>query len=241
MQRGTRARDLQQRGLRLVAIDLSERLLRYAKGADSAGAYVVAKAAYLPVADSSRDLVVAYNSLMDVADMPATAVEVARILESGRRLCVCVTHPLSEAGHFVSDRAESVCEIAGSYVGRRSFEGTEERDGSADVSRLELRAGRNTPERSRRRGTRPFQLLAHNAHELLSLEYPYGLVVEVPELLCPVGDAARHVYSVVLDCSAAPAAIDAVSSAQPNPSFVRTMPNATATAIDGSCGERLPV
>jgi hypothetical protein len=31
---------------------------------------------------------------MDVADLPTTVSEAARILEPGGRMCVCVTHPL---------------------------------------------------------------------------------------------------------------------------------------------------
>jgi ubiquinone/menaquinone biosynthesis C-methylase UbiE len=42
--------------------------------------------------DASADLVVAYNSLMDVDDMPTTVREAARILRPGGRLRVCVTH-----------------------------------------------------------------------------------------------------------------------------------------------------
>ncbi len=126
---GRVARDLQERGHQVVAVDRSLNLLGYAKGADPKGIFVHANAARLPVADAACDLVIAYNSLMDVADMPATVAEVARILAPGGRFCVCVTHPLSEAGQFVTTDSGSVFEIAGSYFGRRVFEGTFERDG----------------------------------------------------------------------------------------------------------------
>jgi SAM-dependent methyltransferase len=126
---GRVARDLQERGHRVVAVDRSLHLLGYAKGADPMGVFVLANAARLPVADASCDLVIAYNSLMDVADMPTTVAEAARILEPGGRFCVCVTHPLNDAGHFVTTGSRSVFEIAGSYFGRRDFDGTFERDG----------------------------------------------------------------------------------------------------------------
>ena len=90
---------------------------------------MLANAARLPIADASCDLVVAYNALMDVADMPTTVSEAARVLEPGGRLCVCITHPVSDAGRFVDSGADSVFEITGSYFGRRRFEGTFERDG----------------------------------------------------------------------------------------------------------------
>ena len=126
---GRVARDLQERGHRVVAVDRSERLLRYAKHADPTGAYVLGNGARLPVAGSSCDVVVAYNSLMDVVDMPETVAEVARALEPGGHLCVCVTHPLSESGQFVGGEEGSVFEISGSYFGRRGFDATVERDG----------------------------------------------------------------------------------------------------------------
>lgn len=126
---GRVTRDLQELGHRVVAIDRSRRLLRYAKESDPDGLYLLANAARLPLADGSCDLVVAYNSLMDVADLPTTVSEAARILEPGGRMCVCVTHPLSNAGHFVDSESGSAFHVSESYFGRRYFEGTFERDG----------------------------------------------------------------------------------------------------------------
>jgi ubiquinone/menaquinone biosynthesis C-methylase UbiE len=97
---GRVARDLRQRGHHVVAIDRSRRLLHYARDADPEGTYLLANAAQLPIADASCDVVVAYNSLMDVADLSRTIGEAARVLESGGSFCVCMTHPLSNAGHF---------------------------------------------------------------------------------------------------------------------------------------------
>jgi len=126
---GRVARDLRQRGHRVVAVDRSRRLLHYAQEADPEIAYLFANAAQLPIADASCDLVVAYNSLMDVADMPGAIGEATRVLETGGRLCACITHPLSNAGDFISSEPESAFEIRGSYFGRRTFEGTFERNG----------------------------------------------------------------------------------------------------------------
>jgi SAM-dependent methyltransferase len=69
---GRVARDLEERGHRVVAVDRSVNLLGYAKGANPTGVFVLANGAQLPVADASCDLVIAYNSLMDVADMGVT-------------------------------------------------------------------------------------------------------------------------------------------------------------------------
>jgi len=126
---GRVARDLDKRGHRVIAIDRSRRLLHDAKEADPAGIYLLANAAALPLADQSCDLVVAYNSLMDVADMPTTVSEAARVLAPNGRFCVCITHPLNNAGHFLSSESDSTFEITGSYFGRRRFEDTVERNG----------------------------------------------------------------------------------------------------------------
>ncbi len=86
-------------------------------------------AAALPFEGAAFDLVVAFNSLMDVQDMPGAVSEAARVLEPGGRLCVCVTHPLADAGAFESREPDARFVIEGSYFGRRRFEGTFERDG----------------------------------------------------------------------------------------------------------------
>lgn len=126
---GRVVRDLARRGHRVVALDLSPTLIRSAKEADPAGAYVQANASALPFPDGSFDLVVAYNSLIDVEDMLAAVGEAARVLVGGGRLCVCVTHPVNDAGTFEGEEPAAPFVIAGSYLGRRRFEATFERDG----------------------------------------------------------------------------------------------------------------
>ncbi len=126
---GRVARDLKKRGHHVVAVDSSPTLLRYAREADPDSRYELADAAALPFADSSFDLVVAYNSLMDIADMPGAVKEGARVLENDGRFCISVTHPLNDAGAFVSDEPDAAFVIRDSYFGRRRFEGRFERDG----------------------------------------------------------------------------------------------------------------
>lgn len=126
---GRVARDLKKRGHHVVAIDSLVTLLRYAKEADPDSCYELADAAALPFADRSFDLLVAYNSLMDITDMPGAIKESARVLEAGGRFCISVTHPLNDAGSFVSDDPDAAFVIRQSYFGRRQFDGHFERDG----------------------------------------------------------------------------------------------------------------
>jgi len=126
---GRVTRDLKQRGHRVTGIDTSPTLLRYAKEADPEAAYELADAAHLPFSDASFDLVVAYNSLMDVSDMPGAVREAARVLEPGGRLCAVVTHPVADAGTFESNDPGSPFVIRRSYFGRRPYEGHFEKNG----------------------------------------------------------------------------------------------------------------
>jgi SAM-dependent methyltransferase len=126
---GRTTRDLAARGHRVAAIDSSPTLIRYARRADPDGIYLLGDAATLPFPDATFDLAVAYNSLMDVADMSASVHEVARVLRPRGRLCVSVTHPTSDAGRFSPDGPDPVFIIEGAYLRRRRFEGTFERNG----------------------------------------------------------------------------------------------------------------
>jgi SAM-dependent methyltransferase len=126
---GRVARDLARRGHRVVAVDASPTLAASAAAADPAGRYLVADAAALPFGNGCFDLVVAYNSLMDVDDMPVAVAEAARVLQPGRPLCVCVTHPTADAGRFQSTEPDAPFVIAGSYLGRHRVDEPFERDG----------------------------------------------------------------------------------------------------------------
>ena len=128
---GRVSRDLADRGHRVVGVDASPTLVRHACEADRRSAYVLGDAAALPFPDGSFDLAVAYNSLMDVDDLQAAAAEVARVLEPGGRLCVTVTHPMSDAGGFVDRTPDAPFTIDGSYLGRHAVDVTMERDGLA--------------------------------------------------------------------------------------------------------------
>jgi len=122
---GRVSRDLAQRGHVVTGVDITPALVELAVGTDRGSTYLVGDAEVLPFPDSWFDLAVAYNSLMDVDDMPTAMSEAARVLEPGGRLCACITHPLMDAGSFEGDRFV----IESSYLESRRFEGTFERDG----------------------------------------------------------------------------------------------------------------
>jgi SAM-dependent methyltransferase len=146
---GRVARDLAQRGHTVVALDGSPTLTAMAAATDPGGRYVVGDAAALPFGDGRFDIVVAYNSLMDVADMPASVREASRVLEPGGRLCVCVTHPTADAGKFQSKAPDAPFVIPGAYLGRHRIEDIFERDASRSPSPAGATPWRSTPAPSR--------------------------------------------------------------------------------------------
>ncbi|HTZ10193.1 MAG TPA: class I SAM-dependent methyltransferase [Acidimicrobiales bacterium] len=128
---GRVARDLTARGHRVLAVDASPTLLAHAAAADEAGRYLLADAAALPLGDATVDVAVAYNALMDFDDMPGAVAEVGRVLLPGGAFCICLTHPLLDAGTFDSDDDEAPLRLDGGYLGTRWFETTVRRDGLA--------------------------------------------------------------------------------------------------------------
>jgi SAM-dependent methyltransferase len=120
---------LKARGHRVVGVDVAPTLVGLAREADPEGEYVVADAARLPFEDASFDIAVAFNSLMDIDDMPAAVREAARVLEPRGRFCACITHPMRDAGRFEQSGRDAPLVIRGSYFGKRRFAMTVARDG----------------------------------------------------------------------------------------------------------------
>ena len=87
-------------GARVVALDLSERQLAYARSraraASRAVSLVQAAAERLPFADHSFDLVFCDHGGMSFADPALTVPETARVLRPGGRLVFCMTTPLRD-------------------------------------------------------------------------------------------------------------------------------------------------
>jgi SAM-dependent methyltransferase len=118
---GRVARDLAACGHRVVGVDAVAMMVARAREADPGGEYVVADAAALPFDDESFDLAVAFNSLMDIRNMPGAVREVARILRPHGGFCICITHPFRDAGRFTGRGRDAPFVVDGPYFGERPF------------------------------------------------------------------------------------------------------------------------
>jgi SAM-dependent methyltransferase len=118
------ARWLATQGARVVGLDLSAEMLRYAvQAARETGIsvpLVQADASRLPFADGSFDLACsAFGAVPFVADSAAVMREVARVLRSGGQWVFAVTHPLRWI--FPDDPGEAGLTVAQSYFDRTPY------------------------------------------------------------------------------------------------------------------------
>jgi len=125
---GRITRELRRRGHDVVGVDGSPTLVTAARDAEP-GAFLVADAARLPFAGATFDLAIAYNVLMDLDDLDGGLAEVARVLQPGGRLAICVLHPLCEAGSFAARETGAPFVIEGSYFDQRDYAATFTRAG----------------------------------------------------------------------------------------------------------------
>jgi SAM-dependent methyltransferase len=116
-------------GYQVTATDPVAELVAAAAQAQSAPDYAVATAAGLPFADARFDLVMAYNVLMDVEDVPAALQEIRRVMRPSGQLVMSICHPFADRGRFAGSETNAPFVVEGSYFGRQRFDGVEERDG----------------------------------------------------------------------------------------------------------------
>jgi SAM-dependent methyltransferase len=126
---GRVARDLKARGHKVIGVEASPTLAAAARAANTAGNYVLANAAALPFDDGYFDLAIAYNSLMDIDVMTSAVREAWRVLRPGSRFCICVTHPINDAGWFEDGEPRAAFHLD-VYRGRRRYDETLTRFGT---------------------------------------------------------------------------------------------------------------
>jgi SAM-dependent methyltransferase len=130
---GRVCRDLSARGHRILGVELAPTLVRQAAVAQPEGRFVRGDARRLPLPDAVADTVVSYCSLIDIAGMPQAVIEMARILRRDGRLCICVTHPIADAGDMAFGERSAPFALRHPYLGARATDFTFHRD------RFELR------------------------------------------------------------------------------------------------------
>lgn len=126
---GRVSRELKALGYHVTATDAVGAMVEAARQAKSADQYAIATAGDLPFDDRQFDLVMAYNVLMDVYDIPAVLREVCRVLKPDGTFFVSLVHPFRDRGRFAGPAREAPFILEGTYYGREHFDGEEEKDG----------------------------------------------------------------------------------------------------------------
>lgn len=126
---GRVSRELKALGYHVTASDAVAAMVEAARNADSADDYRVAGVTALPFENGHFDLVMAYNVLMDIEDVPAALREIRRVLKPGGTLVVSLVHPFRDRGRFAGPEADAPFIMDGTYYGRERFEGAEEHSG----------------------------------------------------------------------------------------------------------------
>jgi SAM-dependent methyltransferase len=126
---GRVSRELKALSYRVVACDPVPAFIAAARELDSAHDYVLSTATQLPFEAGRFPLVVSYNMLMDVEDVPAAVKEFRRVMHPGGTLIISIVHPFADRGQFDNADAEPAFTVKGTYFGRQRFEGPFSRNG----------------------------------------------------------------------------------------------------------------
>ena len=126
---GRVVRDLVAQGHRVVGLDPSPTLASHARLADDRSSYVIGLGETLPFSDGAFGIVIAYNSLQNVKDLPRVVGEAARVLAPNGRFCACISHPMTDFPNRFESRDPSSPFVITSYYGPRRVEDSVERAG----------------------------------------------------------------------------------------------------------------
>jgi SAM-dependent methyltransferase len=127
---GHNTRLVSRQGARVVGVDIAPTFLRAAlseEQADPLGiGYLLADGACLPLRDQAVDFVVAFMSLMDMADAAGALAETYRVLRPGGFLQFSILHPLSLVPYrrWISEDGQRVALAIGGYFDGGSLEET---------------------------------------------------------------------------------------------------------------------
>jgi len=126
---GRVSRELKALGYHVTACDPVTELVKAAEEADSAHEYAIASGADLPFESGRFDLVVAYNVLMDVEDVPGVLREIRRVMRPVGTLVISIVHPIADYERSADSGPDADYSFKGTYFGRQRFEGEEDRNG----------------------------------------------------------------------------------------------------------------
>jgi SAM-dependent methyltransferase len=122
---GRLGRILAASGHQVVGFDASPTSARAAATHPDAHPVAIADAVRLPLPGAAADLAIAFMSLHDFDDLPATVTEVARVLVPDGRFCVALLHPALTArlvdGYATERRYRFTVENSGLQM---TYEGT---------------------------------------------------------------------------------------------------------------------
>jgi SAM-dependent methyltransferase len=136
---GRVGRALAECGHRIVGVDASPTLVRFAATHESAPPVAVGDAAALPLRDGVADLAIAFMVLQDVDELEPAVEEIARVLAPNGCLCLAILHPISTAGVFVDDAEDAAFVIRRRYSDPARLVEPVERDGLTMVFNSEHR------------------------------------------------------------------------------------------------------
>jgi SAM-dependent methyltransferase len=104
---GRFCRMLATQGLMTAGIDPAESLIRQARRLHPHGDYRTGQAEHLPFEDEAFDLVVAYLSLVDIADVKQSIAEMSRVLRPGGHLLIANLNSFYSASNPTGWRREA--------------------------------------------------------------------------------------------------------------------------------------